>query len=129
MEAYRSNLGLLTHLLTHWSVQLMLLYPIWSLSPGFRMFFFNLPDFSDDWEVDQQDDDQGQDNHHKEAGVLQFRGDYGDDYYDEYHYKEAVVLRYSGDYGDDEDHEYNYKEAVVLRYSGDYGDDDYDEYH
>ena len=37
MEAYLSTLGVLTNwrnLLTHWSVRIMLLYPIWSLSQG-----------------------------------------------------------------------------------------------
>ena len=39
MEAYTSTLGPLTHSLTHWSVCIMLLYPIWSLSPGSWLVF------------------------------------------------------------------------------------------
>ena len=41
---YTSNLGPLTrylsHWLTHWSVRIILLYPIWSLFPG-SGFLFN----------------------------------------------------------------------------------------
>ena len=39
MEAYSSTLGLLTHWLTCSLVRVMLLYPMWSLSPGPALFY------------------------------------------------------------------------------------------
>ena len=42
MEAYTPTLGLLTYLLTHWSVHIMFLYLIWSLSPGSKLVYMQI---------------------------------------------------------------------------------------